>query len=93
MKTAFYIAVPLLALGVHAYAQQHNQEADRQPPVVTEEQVQKDAQMALAERKADEKTRYETAKQKAPEKNKNEGQPTHDNIQANKKSSNKPEEQ
>lgn len=93
MKTAFYIAVPVLALGVHAYAQQHNQDTDRQQPVITEQQVGKDAEMAMAERKADEKARYEPVKQET-ERQKDKGTtPGTTDTQPEKKSSTKPEEQ
>ncbi|KOS05190.1 hypothetical protein AM493_03430 [Flavobacterium akiainvivens] len=93
MKTTFYIAVPVLAFSLHAYAQQENQKADQQPPVVTEQQVAKDAQMAVAERKKDEKERYEPVKQKT-EGQKDKGTNTGSvDTQTAKKSSTKPEEQ
>jgi hypothetical protein len=92
MKTAFYIAVPFFAIGVHVYAQQHNEAADRQPPVITEQQVEEHAEMAIAERREDEKTRYEPVKQKT-EAEKDKPTPGPTDTKPSNKSSNKPEEQ
>lgn len=90
MKTAIYIALAALGFTGQMNAQQGNV-ADRQPPVVTEQQVQKDAQMAEAERKKDEKERYDPVKQKSDTTNNKGTEPQQ--YTGRKNSSNKPEEQ
>jgi folylpolyglutamate synthase/dihydropteroate synthase len=90
MKTILYLAIATLGFTVQGIAQQGHA-ADRQPPVVTEQQVQKDAQMAEAERKKDEKMRYEPVKQKTETENNKGAEPQQ--YAGKKKSSTKPEEQ
>jgi cell division protein FtsN len=94
MKTAAYIAACISGICLNAHAQQTTQEADRQPPAVTEKQVEQHAQMAVAERKKDEKQRHEPVKQNTESQNKDKGKTTGSaDTQTAKKSSTKPEEQ
>jgi hypothetical protein len=96
MKTSALIVSALLCCTALAYAQQDNEQPARQPPVITEKQVEKHAEMATQERK-----KTEAEKKLTPVKQEKEKQRQKDlkitsgtqNTLPTKKSSNTPEGQ
>lgn len=57
MKTTILLIAAFFAFTLPATAQELQEKADRQPPVVTEQQVAKDEQLAKKEREKNEKQR------------------------------------
>jgi len=96
MKIAAYIVCTFLGFTVFAAAQQHNEPlSDRQPPVVTEQQVERHQEMAQQERKRKEYEKKFQAVKQQQDKQKEKAVTAVPNTTSapNKISSKKPERQ
>jgi hypothetical protein len=95
MKTTALIVSAFLGISALAVAQeQDGQKADRQPPVVTEQQVVKHAEMAQQERKkAEAERKFKPVKPEQEKQKEKSVTSSSNNTSSTKKSSKKPGEQ
>lgn len=70
MKTTLFTLIALFGFTAFAVAQEEQDKTQRQPPVVTQTQVEKDAKMAEQERKKHEEAKKLEANKAVTEENK-----------------------